>query len=292
MSNHLAGQPEVEAAIRSVIGRSYWRLDVLDRAELNLKKAVDLRRQARGANDERLADSLCEYAWILVEQDQIAEGETCIREALSIYQKHKSEARVINASADALYLLGVAQLRRGDAAGYGATCQALVDLPVRSADVVINSRPVWLLCLAPNALDDMSRLVKRAEEFVADNSLNQSHYGHQAHYGPFILGAALYRAGHYAQAAERLEESIAAYPVLPPHGFDTINYQRLLLAMTRWQLGRHDEARRLLADIQPAINKELQAPSSLWNRRTLLELLRSEAKHLIEIDRDNKSLGE
>ena len=178
--------------------------------------------------------------------------------------------------ANALYLLAVAQLRLGDKAGYRATCKTLVDLPVSRTDVVANSRPVWPLCLAPDALDDMSRLVKRAEEFVAENSRSEPHFC------LYVLGAALYRAGDYERAAQRLEESIDVYPSSPETGFDTINYQQLLLAMAKWQLGKHDEARRSLVEIQSAVEKELQAPSTTWVRRTSLELLRGEAEALIE----------
>jgi tetratricopeptide (TPR) repeat protein len=148
---------------------------------------------------------------------------------------------------------------------------------VRSIDVVINTRPVWCLCIAPDALDDMSRLVKRAEEFAADNSQNQG-----SHLGPFVLGAALFRAGRYREAAEHIEQSIAEYPALPPHGFDWLNYQRLLLVMTRWQLGERDEARRLFAETKSAVDKEIQVPTTLWGRRTMLELLRDEAETMIE----------
>jgi eukaryotic-like serine/threonine-protein kinase len=284
LGEQLEGQPEVEAAIRSVIGRSYWRLGVPDRAEIHLKKALDLHRQVFGANDERVANSLIDYAWNLGQQSRFAEVEACVREAASIYQKLDSNPQVTSSLADALYLTAVAQLRLGDAAGYRATCNALVDLPVRSADVVINSRPVWPMCLAPDALDDMSRLVKRAEEYVADNSWNQLHFAR------YVLGAALYRAGRYREAAERLEQSIAEYPTVPPHGFDTLNYQHLLLAMTRWKQGREDEARRLLAEAKSAFAKELHAPSSVWARRTSLELLRDEAEAMIEPKERDKAV--
>ncbi len=75
----------------------------------------------------------------------------------------------------------------------------------------------------------MSLPVKCAEEFVASNKLNQRHYALQT------LGAALYRAGQFDRAAEQLGASIAAYPTDPLRGFDTINYTRLLLAMTKWR---------------------------------------------------------
>jgi tetratricopeptide (TPR) repeat protein len=275
MSDHLVGQPEVEAAIRSVIGRSYWRLRVLDRAELNQRSALDLRRRALSRNDERVADSLYALADTLADQGRFDEAERCMREALSIYQIHGSEPRLVRASANALGFLALTQLRRGDKSAYRDTCKALVDLPVRSTDVVDNARPVWPLCLAPDALDDMSRLVNRAEEIGADHSLNQGHWR------LLLIGAARFRAQQYREANERLEQSIAEYPAVPPHGFDTLNYQRLLLAMTKWRLGQQDEARRLLAETQPAVDEELQAPSTLWGRRTSLELLRDEAEALI-----------
>jgi tetratricopeptide (TPR) repeat protein len=286
MSDHLAGQPEVEAAIRSVIGRSYWRIRMLDQAALNQKKAIELRRQALGDNDVRIADSLHEYFDTLADQGRFPEAETCLREALLIYQHQDSDPRGINASeANANLGLVLMQLRRGDKAGYRETCSALVDLPVRSIDVVINTRPVWCLCLAPDALDDMSRLVKRAEEFAADKSLNQG-----SHFGPYMLGAALFRAGRYREAAKHIEQSIAEYPALPPHGFDWLNYQRLLLVMARWQLGERDEARRLFAETKSAVDNEIQAPTTLWGRRTTLELLRAEAGALIEPKKTNEAV--
>jgi non-specific serine/threonine protein kinase/serine/threonine-protein kinase len=275
LDEHLRGQSDVEAAIRSVIGRSYWRLGAFDQADLNLKRALDLRRQSLGQNDERVADALCAYAWNLAEQGRIAEGESCIREALSIYRKHDAKLQMINAEADALYYLVLAQLRRNDRAAFRATCKELINLPVRSEYVVLNSRPVWPLCLASDALDDMSELVMRAERFVADNSL------HQGHYGPYVLGAALFRAGRYPEAVKQLELSIAAYPTDLPHGFDTLNYQRLLLAMTQWKLGQKHEARQLLRETRPSVDKEIEAPTTRWNRRTSLELLRDEATSLI-----------
>ncbi|MEI4908457.1 hypothetical protein Q8G40_30710, partial [Klebsiella pneumoniae] len=71
---------------------------------------------------------------------------------------------------------------------------------------------------------------------------------------PYILGVALYRAGQYERAAVELEKSIAA------QGDSLlVNIQRLFLAMTKWQLGERDEARRLLAEIQSAIGEKYKS---------------------------------
>jgi serine/threonine protein kinase len=281
LEDPLEGQPEVEAAIRSMIGRSYDGLKVPDRAELHLKRALDLNRQVFGTGDEHVANSLVDYARILGEQSRYAETEACAREAASIYEKLDSNPQVSSSLADALYLVALAQLRLGDKAGYRTTCKALVDVPVQSWDDVLRSRPIWPLCLAPNALNDMSQLVKRAEEFVAGVSPKNRHFG------LYVLGAALYRAGDYERAAQRLEESIDAYPSQSEVGRDTINYQLLLLALTRWNQGREDEARKLLAEALSAVDKELQFPSTRWNRRVSLELLRDEAEATIVKEKPN-----
>ena len=180
-----------------------------------------------------------------------------------------------NASADALYCVAVAQLWLGDKAGYRVTCKALVDLPVRSANDLRDTEIVTP-CFAANALDDLSLPVKRAKDYVANNSLNQRHFGLG------VLGFAHYRAGQYKQAAEHIKEAIAAYPISPPRPeYDVINYQRMFLAMTKWQLGQRDAARRLLAEIQPAIDQKVQSRSAPWHHRAMFELLRREAETLI-----------
>jgi hypothetical protein len=56
----------------------------------------------------------------------------------------------------------------------------------------------------------------------------------------------------------------------------------LLLAMTKWQLGDHDEARAMLRELQPRIDERLQSPSIYWDTRAVLEIRRREAEALIK----------
>jgi hypothetical protein len=51
--------------------------------------------------------------------------------------------------------------------------------------------------------------------------------------------------------------------------------------MTNWHLGQYDEARQLIAETLPAVEKELQSPATRFVRRTSLELLLAEAEALI-----------
>jgi hypothetical protein len=52
--------------------------------------------------------------------------------------------------------------------------------------------------------------------------------------------------------------------------------------MTKWQLGQHDAARQLLSDTQPAIDQELQTPTTIFEYRVTLEVLRRDAESLIK----------
>jgi tetratricopeptide (TPR) repeat protein len=282
LGTRLGDQPEVEAAIRTVIGKSYWRLGENEAAEPHFKKALDLRRLIFDTDDDRVAGSLVDYAMNLGELSRFVEMESCVQEAISIYQTQMHHPGVANAAAEAFYMLAQAQLQHGDMAGYRDTCRQLVELPelsTRFGDVSNLARPVWTPCLSPEALDDMRVPVNRAKELLANDKLGQRHFR------LYLLGAALYRDGQYEEAAHRLEESIATYPMPAVHGFDTLNYQRLLLAMSRWKLGQRAEARRILHETQLPIDKELQSPLTEWVRRATFELLRREAEDLIVHDR-------
>jgi serine/threonine protein kinase len=182
------------------------------------------------------------------------------------------------ALAEAHYYVALMQLQVGDKAGYRATSKALVELPVDSANLSTIWRPIWTSCLAPDALDDLNPLVARAEEYFANVAQNRRHFG------LYILGAALYRARQFERAAERLSESGIEFqrdPLSTGAQNDGRNYQQLLLAMAKWQLGQRDEARHLLAETLTAVDAEHQSPASTWNRRATLEILRREAEELI-----------
>jgi tetratricopeptide (TPR) repeat protein len=257
-----------------------WRSSRLDNAEAAFQRAMEI-------YDERQTQILAE----MTADFAVAIAGDCLRRAyvLAITGREKEAAEFVGRivfhaenvtdpvpSANTRYLLAVAQARLGDKAGYRTTCKSLVGLSLHGADELTRSRRIWTPCLAPDALEDPGLPVQFGKEFVANDSYPNRHFG------LYILGAAHYRAGQFDQAAQRLEESIAAYPSdQARNGFDTMNYQQLLLAMAQWQLDRKDQARELLVKTLPAVEKELQAPSSLWNRRATLELLRGEAESLI-----------
>ena len=235
------------------------------------KIAADIAAEPFPGINSEIILAYIEYAFYLAATHREAEAVEVVGKA-ALDAKHLTDPVEL---VKTLYFLALARLRLGDEAGYRATCKALVDVPAQSADDITKWTAIWTWCLAPAALEDLTLPVKRAEEFLAKNSLNQRHFELQ------LLGVALYRAGQFDRAAEQLNASIAAYPTDPLRGFDTINYTRLLLAMTKWRQGQQDQARRLLAGAQRAIDEELQLPSIQIHRRATLEVLRREAEALI-----------
>jgi non-specific serine/threonine protein kinase/serine/threonine-protein kinase len=178
--------------------------------------------------------------------------------------------------AQMLVYVAIARLRLGDKAGYREACAPLRSVPLRFTDDDFNLGCIWICCLGPGAVDDPTLLVREAEKLASHNSFH-------APYVDFsLLGAAHYRAGNYKQAAQCLEQSIAKYPSDPPPTHGTAIWPQLLLTMTKWQQGEHDEAKRLLADVKPASDKHVQSQTMYWHRRAVTEILRREAEALIE----------
>jgi tetratricopeptide (TPR) repeat protein len=179
--------------------------------------------------------------------------------------------------ADSLYYVALMQARLGDKAGYRSTCKKMVGLPFSEIlPSVSKGRLLVTLCLLPGALEDPRVPVKLAEERLAKNPPKEPSAG------PNLLGTALSRAGQFDEAAKQLEDALELYPSDASRSNYSINSLRLRLAMTKWQLGQQDAARELLAETLPKVEAELQSPTTMWNRRAFLELLRDEATALIE----------
>jgi tetratricopeptide (TPR) repeat protein len=274
-----------------LLGDVQWRLAKMEDAEASFQKAMEIfdQRAAEIAADPvynvnlGTAFNSAKLAYFLVSTGREDDAAKFARKAADA-ARHVTEP-----PADlviALSSIAFVQRRLGDDTGYRANCKALIDVPVAGTDDITKARTILTWCLAPNSIEDLDLLVKRAEQFALDNSL-----GHR-HFGLFLLGGALYRDGQFDRAAKELEESIAAYPSHPPYDLitrnfqrlsvETINSQRLLLAMTRWQQGRRDEARQLLAEALPAVDTEIQNPSTWIFIRAIAEIFRREAVGLIE----------
>src|SRR5262245_4346845 len=87
LGDQLADQPEVAAAIHSVMAKAYWRLDH-EKADLHAQAALKLNRELFGPDNPKVADSLIDCAWALAHgRDRVQKAIPLIQEAIGIYRR-------------------------------------------------------------------------------------------------------------------------------------------------------------------------------------------------------------
>jgi tetratricopeptide (TPR) repeat protein len=168
--------------------------------------------------------------------------------------------------------LALARLGAGDRSGYRRACAALLD---RFGQAELPDPALWIVVLAPDAVNDRNRLVQRAEAALRKDL--------QTGWASTILGAALYRADRFAEAVRRLNEANAAWEqaVTKPDKYSPA-YLWFFLAMAHQRQGHAAEARRWLDKAQKWTEQETQdSRNPAWNRRLTLQLLRREAEQPI-----------
>jgi tetratricopeptide (TPR) repeat protein len=182
-------------------------------------------------------------------------------------------------------------LRAGDPHGYRSTCTEM-----RQRWSLSEPFTLWTCVLAPHAVDDPSALAGGAEKVCGKEPKD--------HWYANLLGAALFRAGRYVEAAKQLARASALNP--DPYRTNMI-YTWFFLAMTHHRLGHAQEARQWLDKAVQATDRALDpsAPPEVspanstdpaggippaWNRRLTLELLRREAVELIGAERREPEL--
>jgi tetratricopeptide (TPR) repeat protein len=171
------------------------------------------------------------------------------------------------------YWFALTQVGAGDLAGYHRACAALLD---RFGQGDLSDRVCWVLVLAPDAVKDRNRPVHLAEALLRKDP--------QTGWASTILGAALYRAGRFAEAVQRLTEASAAWEqaATKPEAYSPA-YIWFFLAIAHQHLGHAAEARRWLDKARNWMDKETQNPRNVaWNRRLTLQWLRREAEALLK----------
>jgi serine/threonine protein kinase/Flp pilus assembly protein TadD len=163
----------------------------------------------------------------------------------------------------------LAHLRAGDTAAYRRTCAELVERFEKTEDSYTACHVVLACVVRPDGLPDTVRLLPLAE--VAART---------RHFGTWLRGAALYRAGKYEEAVRSFETQAVTYR---PRAWDWC-----FLAMAHHRLRHAAEARRCLAEaarwIDDASREGLDDPAGTgpswgsWCERVVYPLLLREAE--------------
>jgi tetratricopeptide (TPR) repeat protein len=173
------------------------------------------------------------------------------------------------------YWLALARLGARDLDGYRRACGACLHRFGRAEKPEVAHWVAWAAVLAPDAVKDPGRVVKRAEVALRSDPRN----GWYA----TTLGAALYRAGRLDDSVRRLEEASAAWEKAPtkPTGYSPA-YAWFFLATAHRRLGHGGAARRWLDRATRHMGQETRTNVPAWNRRLTLQLLRREAEALVK----------
>jgi serine/threonine protein kinase/Flp pilus assembly protein TadD len=261
-------------------------------AYLNLGEALE----AKGCLDDgiaalRQAISLAKETWFHYVLGNMLEQKGLRDEALAEFTRglvEESEALRLEPNNPVnWYRLALLRLRVGDRPGFRKVCADMLERFGRSPALQVNYFTIWTCALAPDAVADWEQPLQLARQACAagprnfDNLLN--------------LGAVLYRAGRFAEAAQRLTEAQAAFPeATDPR--NSIIYTWLFLAMTEQRLGHGQQAKQFLAkavkDIEhPSADRPGHGSTRSWNRRVTLQILRHEAEEVFQKESGAKDQG-
>jgi WD40 repeat protein len=171
------------------------------------------------------------------------------------------------------WLKAVAHLAAEDLAGYRKTCAGMLERFRRNDHPSIMNDVAFACSVAPNAVPDLRRPVRLAERAVA---------GTRDAWARQCLGAALYRAGEFRSAVQRLHESMA----LGRSGGAFNDW--VFLAMAYARLGHPAEAGRWLEKAEQEMARTVAAQrggassrSEDWSERTIQTRLLREARQVV-----------
>jgi tetratricopeptide (TPR) repeat protein len=155
------------------------------------------------------------------------------------------------------------RLRDGDRAGHRQVCARLLERFGGTEEPAVADGLAWVCVLAPDAVPDPARLVALAERALA----REKKWAYLE-----TVGAALYRAGRFREAVERLDEAVRG------HGKGGSAATQVFLAMAHHRLGHRDEAGQWLARAVKQVGGEKDLS---WQDRVAWESLRREAEGLL-----------
>jgi eukaryotic-like serine/threonine-protein kinase len=171
-------------------------------------------------------------------------------------------------------LRALLRLRGGDHAEYAALCREWLAAYGTAKDADTINNLVWTCILVPDAVAP-ERLVALTSRIVADAPQTPAYLS--------THGAALYRAGRFAEAADCLMRSVEAHD----NGGEPENW--LFLSLANQRLGRPAEAREWLDkavkwidDSASSAAAHPRGPRAYWWRDVYFTALRREAESLMQ----------
>ncbi len=245
----LAGEPQVEAAVRRTIGKSYYELGLYDAAEPHLQEATQYwAEQAPGAaSAEETIGSAIDLANNLMRQGRHPDAEKLLLETMARHSNESEEDDDLHASLR--YALGMSQMGQGRLAEAEMSCRDGIDRLMRREGAIDSIQLAGFLGGLAAVLQQMQKypeaetvvretLALRRRILPADHpSLGFSLNG---------LGLVLKKQGKYAEADSFYAESLALRRRALGEDHPDLADCYLNIGMLRHAQGRFEEADSLV----------------------------------------------
>lgn len=300
----LANQPELEAALRSTVGGTYYMLGLFDQCEPHLQRALELRRARAEVDADGLAGILNQVGDLRVRQGRYAEGAELHREAVAICTR-QSQGRDTAVLADSLQKLGAALRYLGEN-------EAAEPLYVQSLEMrrrlFGDSSPEVSASL--NNLGFLYRHLGRLDD--AERALRESLSIRQSLMGPDDrriavtmnnLGSVLYKRGDLANAERMFRDSYEMLERLYGTDHTTTATSLFGLAKALGDQGREAESEALLRRVlaidrarygnqHPEVAIDLRAVAELASKRGAHEEAIAMLQEAVAIRRGQGAAGQ
>jgi serine/threonine protein kinase len=250
LGDQLKDQPEVEATIRSTIGRAYAQLFIHEEADLHLRQAIRLYRELPDGDDSRLADTLIDHVWIgSLDRNgdvDLKELESEAHEAVAIFKRLKDDAGTIRALYALHHHLLFGQERPKDSDKVFAEASRLAfspnsHPPPEFATMVHNQGSSRF---KRGELDEAMSLCRQA----VDLHLNLHGPAHpQTAFGLKYLGRCYMQSRDYPAAEECFRQSLAIFAETYPWGSQVEGAVDELMQLLEAQ-GRVEDLTKLLQE--------------------------------------------
>jgi serine/threonine-protein kinase len=276
LDSTLAGQPEVQAELRSVFGRAYTNLGLFDQATRLLRQALAEHRRLHGEPDLTVARDMDRLGYALVQQDKYEEAEPLLRGALT--QRRRLLGSPDSLTAETLDHLGTLYQRRNDYAPAESLFREALIIRRRllgdSAVAVGESlNNLGVLLFQRDAYDEAERAYREALA-INIRQLGENHP--RSAETLQNLAQTQERRGRYAEAESLYRRALAAKRKTLGNAHPSVTINLNNLGEMLIQQGRLDEAEALIREAL-ALDRQIFGEShsfvaaSLGNLGTVLK---------------------
>jgi len=295
-----AEQPEIEAAVRMTLGRTYRGLGLVEESEEQVRRALEIRRSMAPEDDPAYAESLNELGVIAQYKGDFAASDSLLSQALAVRERLLGPEAP--EAAETMNNLGTTRTFLGDYESADSLLRTALDIRVRllgeeNEEVAKTESNLATLLANTGEYEEAERLFRRA--LATDRALLDDHPDVSALMNN--LAITLQRMDRLDDVEPLLRESLAMQQRM--FGDDHLEVARGQnnLAVFLWNIGSYAEADSLLREAL-AINRSAlgdENPEVSSNLLNLGLILRDqgrygEAEELIRqsIAIDRKILGD